>query len=167
MDELDDVALDLIMQQLDFRSLAQMSLVAKRFHVIAKKYSNQHWRKLLAKYWLIHSLENFDLTALHGEYQYKAAFIRMYSEWGRYVDVYARMRKLWTEIEDYLARAQVQIKLNEGASERELDELEATVGCVLPLDYRCSMRIHNGELVDQILQNDTNSPFLGTCLTVD
>ena len=34
---------------------------------------------------------------------------------------------------------------SEGATEVELNDIEAQIGCRLPDDYRCSYRIHNGQ----------------------
>jgi len=52
----------------------------------------------------------------------------------------------------------------EGATEVELNDIEAQIGCRLPDDYRCSYRIHNGQKL--VIPGSVPGLLLPVCLSV-
>lgn len=63
------------------------------------------------------------------------------------MDFYSTLKRHWDQLKDFLQQRCPRIiaSLKDGATESELDAVEAQIGLKLPNDYRCSCRIHNGQ----------------------
>ncbi|XP_064627344.1 F-box only protein 3-like [Lineus longissimus] len=73
--------------------------------------------------------------------------MQWYHDYGNYIGVYREIRQAWDRIEGYLKEnvPMTYDMLNDGLSEKELDEVEESLNYKLPDDMRCSIRIHNGQ----------------------
>ncbi|TNN56025.1 F-box only protein 3 [Liparis tanakae] len=74
-------------------------------------------------------------------------FQRSYTDLGRYLQFYPVLKRAWDQLKVFLQQRcpRMIASLKEGATEVELNDIEAQIGCRLPDDYRCSYRIHNGQ----------------------
>ncbi|TKS66675.1 F-box only protein 3 [Collichthys lucidus] len=74
-------------------------------------------------------------------------FKQYYRDLGRYVQYYPVLKSAWEQLKSFLQQRcpRMIASLKEGATEVELNDIEAQIGCRLPDDYRCSYRIHNGQ----------------------
>ncbi|KAG8004417.1 F-box only protein 3 [Nibea albiflora] len=70
-----------------------------------------------------------------------------YRDLGRYIQYYPVLKRSWEQLKGFLQQRcpRMIASLKEGATEVELNDIEAQIGCRLPDDYRCSYRIHNGQ----------------------
>ena len=120
------------------QDLISCSLVSKAFYAAA--ICPSLWKPLCYKIWRIS--EN------HGE-NWKKCYGEMYMKWGQYEHCYANIRKAWDLIEKYTSEFCPTLLhgLNDGATEEELNQAEKNDlhGTTLPDDYRCFLRIHNGQ----------------------
>eukprot|EP00062_Callorhinchus_milii_P026419 gi/632988499/ref/XP_007883146.1/ PREDICTED: F-box only protein 3-like isoform X3 [Callorhinchus milii] len=78
---------------------------------------------------------------------WKEMFCEYFSDLGRYIEHYAEVRTAWEELKAFL---EVQCprmiaSLKVGVTEQQLNTTEEKIGFKLPNDYRCSLRIHNGQ----------------------
>ena len=78
-------------------------------------------------------------------------WVYLCKEFGRYRSCYAQVKSAWNQIESLLQercpQAFSELTASGGASEAELDELEARLQVKLPDDYRCSLRFHGKQSV--------------------
>jgi len=70
---------------------------------------------------------------------WKGLYAEYYKNFGKYLSCYAPIRSAWDVFE------KLPIPLAKGLSEAEIDHIEQIIGCKLPLDVRCSYRIHDGQ----------------------
>ncbi len=58
------------------------------------------------------------------------------------------IQNIWCDIEEWYSKNSPNLlaSLNAGISSLELSELESLLGISLPNDYKCSLKIHNGEV---------------------
>uniref|UniRef100_A0A3B4AKN0 Uncharacterized protein n=1 Tax=Periophthalmus magnuspinnatus TaxID=409849 RepID=A0A3B4AKN0_9GOBI len=129
-----------VLSYLSFRDLLSCSHVCRRLNDLSKH--NPLWKRLCHKHWLLKESDRAE-SAL----SWYGLFVHTYSDLGRYVEFYAELKYNWDQLTDYLQQKCPRIiaSLKEGASESELDAVEAQIGLKLPNDYRCSCRIHNGQ----------------------
>ena len=67
------------------------------------------------------------------------------------------MNELWVALEDWLAKQlpEVLADLNPGCSNEELSDLEQSLNCTLPKDFKAFYRHHNGQ------KGETTGLFFG------
>ncbi|XP_035984349.1 F-box only protein 3-like [Fundulus heteroclitus] len=129
-----------VLSYLSFRDLLRCSYVSKRLNELSKH--NPLWKRHCCKHWLLtdadRSQRGLSWYGLFGHY---------YSDLGRYIQHYAALKKAWEQLKGFLQQRcpRMIVSLIDGATEQELDDVEAQIGCKLPDDYRCSFRIHNGQ----------------------
>ncbi|XP_076006207.1 F-box only protein 3 isoform X2 [Genypterus blacodes] len=130
----------LILSFLDFRDLGHCSLVNRRLNELSAH--NPLWKRLCSKHWLLTQAER-----VQSGVSWRRLFTQHYSDLGRYIHHYSVLKRAWEQLKAFLLHRcpRMIASLKEGASEEELDAIEAQIGCKLPDDYRCSFRIHNGQ----------------------
>ncbi|XP_023673191.1 F-box only protein 3 isoform X1 [Paramormyrops kingsleyae] len=140
LEDLPSDPLLLILSFLDFRDLISCSYVSRRLHGLSGH--NPLWKGLCQKYWLLS-----ESNKTQKGQSWKDLFQEFYGNMGRYIDHYSTLKKAWDQLKTYLSQKcpRMITSLKEGASEEDLDAVEAQIGCKLPNDYRCSFRIHNGQ----------------------
>ncbi|KAG8430362.1 hypothetical protein GDO86_017927 [Hymenochirus boettgeri] len=102
---------------------------------------------------LLHIVSYLDLrdvvrnTIGHKTQSWKKTFILYYEDLGRYIHHYATLKQAWDSLKQYLAEhcPNMISSLKAGVEEADLNAIEEKIGCELPDDYRCSLRIHNGQ----------------------
>ncbi|KAJ0062537.1 hypothetical protein NL108_016253 [Boleophthalmus pectinirostris] len=129
-----------VLSYLSFRDLLSCSHVCRRLNDLSKH--NPLWKRLCHQHWLLKESDRAQ-SAL----SWYDLFVQTYSDLGRYVDVYAELKHTWDQLTAFLQLKCPRIiaSLKEGATESELDAVEAQIELKLPNDYRCSCRIHNGQ----------------------
>ncbi|XP_052007948.1 F-box only protein 3 [Xyrauchen texanus] len=140
LDNLPSDPLMLVLSFLDFRDLISCSFVSRRLNELTGH--NPLWKRLCQKYWLLMESDK----AQRG-LTWKELFWEYYADLGNYIDYYSTLKKSWDDLKNYLIQKcpRMIASLKEGVKEEELDTIEAQIGCKLPIDYRCSYRIHNGQ----------------------
>uniref|UniRef100_A0A674IT73 F-box only protein 3 n=1 Tax=Terrapene triunguis TaxID=2587831 RepID=A0A674IT73_9SAUR len=128
----------LILSFLDYRDLLSCCYVSRRFNQLSSH--DPLWKRHCKKYWLLSEAEK-----TQRKQSWKAIFISIYSDLGRYIQYYATLKKAWDDIERYLGQRCPRMIGSLKGIEEDLDAVEAQIGCKLPDDYRCSFRIHNGQ----------------------
>lgn len=140
MDHLPSDPLLHILSFLSFRDLINCSFVSRRLNELSKH--NPLWKCLCSRHWLL-----TDAERLQSGLSWSGLFRQFYSDLGRYLQQYSRLRAAWDQLKGFLQQRcpRMIASLKEGATEAELDDIEAQIGCKLPDDYRCSYRIYNGQ----------------------
>ncbi|KAM9327870.1 F-box only protein 3 [Pholidichthys leucotaenia] len=140
MDQLPSDPLLHILSYLDYRDLVRCSSVSRRLNDLCRH--NLLWKRLCCKHWLL-----TDSDRQPGGPSWFSIFRQRYADLGRYITHYGVMRRAWEQLKSFLRQRcpRMIASLKEGATEEELNEIEAQIGCRLPDDYRCSYRIHNGQ----------------------
>ncbi|XP_050811361.1 F-box only protein 3 isoform X2 [Gopherus flavomarginatus] len=130
----------LILSFLDYRDLLSCCYVSRRLNQLSSH--DPLWKRHCKKYWLLSEAEK-----TRRKQSWKAIFLSIYSDLGRYIQYYATLKKAWDDIERYLGQRCPRMigSLKDSVQEEDLDAVEAQIGCKLPDDYRCSFRIHNGQ----------------------
>ncbi|XP_068117786.1 LOW QUALITY PROTEIN: F-box only protein 3, partial [Hyperolius riggenbachi] len=139
--ELPSDPLLLILSYLDFRDLLSCSLVNRRLNQLSSH--DPLWKRPCRKYWLVSDDKKRSRS-------WKTTFIEYYVDLGRYIHHYATLKAAWDSLKEYLGANCPRLinRLKDGAQEAELDAVEERIGCKLPDDYRCSLRIHNGQTLE-------------------
>lgn len=129
--------LEKVFEYLDFRTLLKCGLVSKFWRTVSS--NGWLWRKHCQRMWLVREQTNGCC--------WKETFEAYYRNFGKYETCYKTIRSAWNTVERFIRDNHLNIVLKGGLSEAELDELEQTAfdGATLPLDLRCSLRIHEGE----------------------
>ncbi|XP_061693909.1 F-box only protein 3 isoform X1 [Syngnathoides biaculeatus] len=148
-----------ILSFLDFGDLIQVSSTNRRLNELSKH--NPLWRSLCFKHWLttelvcICSSLLFKLASMLSDERLQSGrswynvFREYYADLGRYIHYYPLLKRAWEQLTSFLRQRcpRMIVSLKEGATEAELSNIEAQIGCRLPDDYRCSYRIHNGQML--------------------
>ncbi|XP_063293463.1 F-box only protein 3 isoform X2 [Pelobates fuscus] len=130
----------LILSYLDFRDLISCSFVNRRLNQLSSH--DPLWMRHCRIYWLVAKNKKAP------KYQkWRATFIDYYNNLGRYINHYATLKAAWDSLKGFLTERcpRMLSSLNDGVSDEDLDAVENRIGCKLPEDYRCSLRIHNGQ----------------------
>uniref|UniRef100_A0A6I8R7S3 F-box protein 3 n=1 Tax=Xenopus tropicalis TaxID=8364 RepID=A0A6I8R7S3_XENTR len=129
-----------ILSYLDFRDLVSCSLVNRRLQQLSNH--DLLWKRPCQIYWLVS-----ESKIPHKTQTWKETFITYYKDLGRYIEHYAKLKKAWDSLKQYLAERCPKMisSLKAGVQEKDLNAVEEKIGCKLPDDYRCSLRIHNGQ----------------------
>ncbi|XP_031698223.1 F-box only protein 3-like, partial [Anarrhichthys ocellatus] len=140
MDQLPSDPLLHVLSFLGFRDLIHCSFVSRRLNDLSKQ--NHLWRRQCSEHWLLD-----DSDRLQSGVSWYCLFKRFYSDLGRYIQYYPVLKRSWDQLKVFLQQRCPRMisSLKEGATEVELNDIEAQIGCRLPEDYRCSYRIHNGQ----------------------
>ncbi|KAM6958119.1 F-box only protein 3 isoform 1-T1 [Tautogolabrus adspersus] len=140
MDQLPSDPLLHILSFLGFRDLIHCSYVSRRLNELSKH--NPLWKLLCSKHWLL-----TDADRLQSGVSWYCLFKQYYNDLGRYLQYYPVLRRAWEQLKSFLQQRcpRMIASLKEGATEAELNDIEAQIGFRLPDDYRCSYRIHNGQ----------------------
>ncbi|XP_007433281.1 F-box only protein 3 [Python bivittatus] len=130
----------LILSFLDYKDLMSCCFVSRRLNQLS--IHDPLWKRHCKKYWLLSEAEKSRRNK-----SWKAIFIDMYADLGKYIQYYATLKKAWDDLEKYLLQhcPRMISSLKDSVQEDDLDAVEAQIGCKLPDDYRCSFRIHNGQ----------------------
>ncbi|XP_068612484.1 F-box only protein 3 [Brachionichthys hirsutus] len=129
-----------ILSFLSFRDLIHCSYVNRRLNELSKH--NPLWKPLCSEHWLL-----TDADRQKSGVSWYCLFKQYYRDLGRYVQHYPVLKTGWEQLKGFLQQRcpRMIASLKEGATEAELNDMEAQIGCRLPDDYRCSCRIHNGQ----------------------
>ncbi|XP_065807780.1 F-box only protein 3 isoform X2 [Labrus bergylta] len=129
-----------VLSFLSFRDLIHCSFVSRRLNELSKH--NPLWKLLCSKHWLLS-----DADRLQSGLSWYCLFKQYYRDLGRYLQYYPVLRRSWDQLKSFLQQRcpRMIASLKEGATEAELNDIEAQIGFRLPDDYRCSYRIHNGQ----------------------
>uniref|UniRef100_A0A665WC09 F-box protein 3 n=1 Tax=Echeneis naucrates TaxID=173247 RepID=A0A665WC09_ECHNA len=129
-----------VLSYLGFRDLVHCSYVSRRLNELSKH--NPLWKSLCSKHWLVS-----DVDRLQSGVSWFCLFKQYYRDLGRYIQYYPVLKRAWEQLKSFLQQKcpRMIASLKEGATEVELNDIEAQIGCRLPDDYRCSYRIHNGQ----------------------
>ncbi|KAM8939839.1 F-box only protein 3 [Pelodytes ibericus] len=130
----------LILSYLDFRDLLSCSLVNRRLNQLSSH--DPLWKRPCRMFWLVSEYKKTQKMP-----SWKVTFIEYYNEMGRYIHHYAKLKAAWESLKQYLGERcpRMIISLKAGVREEDLNAVEERIGCKLPEDYRCSLRIHNGQ----------------------
>jgi len=147
-----DVLVELF-KQLDARDLARY---AARFQLPLNLYChpraaqvNRMWRQAAAddRLWANLCVRDWLVEEPSKDCSWYQTYLLHNIAWHRYEPQYARVKRAWNRLEAFL-RAHFPLlltTLRPGCTEEELDTAEEKLGVHLPLDLRCSYRIHNGQ----------------------
>ncbi|XP_056157172.1 LOW QUALITY PROTEIN: F-box only protein 3 [Lampris incognitus] len=140
LDHLPSDPLLLIFSFLDFRDLVHCSLVSRRLSELSGH--SPLWKRLGCKHWLLTESDRAESGL-----SWRSLFRHYYCDLGRYIGHYTALKRAWEQLKSFLQQRcpRMIASLKDGATEEELDAIEAQIGCKLPTDYRCSYRIHNGQ----------------------
>ncbi|XP_041834751.1 F-box only protein 3 isoform X1 [Melanotaenia boesemani] len=140
MDHLPSDPLLHILSYLSFRDLVHCSFVNRRLNELSKH--SPLWKSPCCKHWLL-----TDADRVQSSLSWYCLFKQHYLDLGRYIQYYAVLKRAWDQLKSFLQQRcpRMIASLKEGATEEELNNIEAQIGCKLPDDYRCSYRIHNGQ----------------------
>ncbi|XP_042202000.1 F-box only protein 3 isoform X2 [Callorhinchus milii] len=130
----------LVLSFLNYTDLNSCSCVCRRLHQLCNH--DPMWKVQCHKYWLVSEEEKAEKKL-----SWKEMFCEYFSDLGRYIEHYAEVRTAWEELKAFL---EVQCprmiaSLKVGVTEQQLNTTEEKIGFKLPNDYRCSLRIHNGQ----------------------
>ncbi|XP_078386636.1 F-box only protein 3 [Cetorhinus maximus] len=130
----------LLFSFLGYRDLVSCSSVCRRFHQLCSH--DPLWKRHCKRYWLLSEDEKVKQNLCWME-----LFRQLYCDLGRYIDHYAELKRAWEDLKEYLRQKcpRMITSLNAGITEQELDVVERRIQFKLPNDYRCSLRIHNGQ----------------------
>ncbi|XP_063802326.1 F-box only protein 3 [Pseudophryne corroboree] len=130
----------LILSHLDFQDLLSCSLVNRRLHQLSSH--DPLWKRPCRQYWLVS-----DDKKAQKSRSWKATFMEYYLDMGRYIHHYAKLKVAWDALKEYLGEhcPRMISSLKAGVREEDLNDVEQRIGCKIPEDYRCSLRIHNGQ----------------------
>ncbi|XP_059507967.1 F-box only protein 3 isoform X1 [Stegostoma tigrinum] len=130
----------LIFSFLEHRDLVSCQYVCRRFHQLCSH--DPLWKRLCEKYWLLTEEDKMQQNI-----RWMELFRQFYCDMGRYIDHYSQLKKAWQDLKEYLGQRcpRMIASLNVGLTEEELDVVERRIKFKLPNDYRCSLRIHNGQ----------------------
>ena len=127
---LPDDVLEAVFEHLAVRDLLRAMRVCKSWNAVIRQ--SHLWRRLGKKHFLL----------ADGTY---ADFQRMGSEFGKYLDIYARVVRAWDAIKSVEGRNGIRFTLLPGATEAALDRVEKVMGFEYPKDLRCSLRVVGGQ----------------------
>ncbi|XP_077143131.1 F-box only protein 3 [Ranitomeya variabilis] len=138
--ELPSDPLLLILSYLDFRDLLSCSLLNRRFNQLCNH--DPLWKWPCRRYWLVSEDKKAQKNC-----SWKATFLEYYNDLGRYMHHYAKLKAAWDTLKVYLGEhcPRMISSLKDGVQEEDLNAIEERIGSRLPDDYRCSLRIHNGQ----------------------
>lgn len=144
-----------LLSYLDYKTICRVSQVCKQLQICA--YEDGPWKSFCAKYWL-------DEDKRHPEKSWRENFIIQYEDLGRYIDMYADVKRLWNRIFAVLEQKLPRVleTLLGPTTEENLNNLERLLGKPLPEEMRCSYRICNGQVVASRLLADTRFGLFGT-----
>ncbi|XP_013383630.1 F-box only protein 3 isoform X1 [Lingula anatina] len=137
LNNIPDDPLNHIFSYLDYKDLVSCCRACHRLHAVAE--NNVHWKRLCQFYWLeTNSISVSD---------WKQHFVAWYKDYGRYVNCYRKIKKAWTNIENFIEKScpKIYSSIQSGVSEEVLTEAENRIHQNLPDAFRCSYRIHNGQ----------------------
>ncbi|XP_075925599.1 F-box only protein 3 isoform X4 [Petromyzon marinus] len=128
----------LVLGMLDYTDLLRCGMVCRRLRQLVEH--DALWKAQCRRYWLVRRLPA-------GVASWRECFREMFRDLGRYVGCYAEIKGAWNDLEKFLGENCPALlgNLREGILESVLDSLEAQVGIQFPNDFRCSLRIHDGE----------------------
>ncbi|KFM69163.1 F-box only protein 3, partial [Stegodyphus mimosarum] len=139
LNDLPSELINQIFSHLDYNDLKNCKCLNKRFYALAK--DENHWRELCKLYWLETSCPLGRTWEEHFAYWYR--------DMGLYIDCYANLKRTWEKIVTFfkINCPQIYQTIKSGVSEEDLDVVEEGLGLgqKLPIDMRCSYRIHNGQ----------------------
>lgn len=103
--------------------------------------SHRLWKVFCRKVWL-HS----EISPLEDSWYLE--FVAWCRNWGPYQDVYAEIKEAWDLVSLKLQQSgqNPDLIFHPGANESLLRAAEDRMGVSLPQDYKCFLRIHNGQL---------------------
>ncbi|KAG8570172.1 hypothetical protein GDO81_011131 [Engystomops pustulosus] len=116
------------------------SLVNRRFNQLCNH--DPLWKWPCRKYWLVSEDKKVQKNR-----SWKATFTEYYTDLGRYIHHYAKLKAAWDALKTYLGEhcPRMISSLKAGVQEEDLNAIEERINSKLPDDYRCSLRIHNGQ----------------------
>ncbi|XP_064594987.1 LOW QUALITY PROTEIN: F-box only protein 3-like [Liolophura sinensis] len=129
-----------VLAHLDYRSLLRCGQCCQRLLQLSK--DDGLWKRLCRSNFLVERCTN--------DQGWRTTFEDYFREYGMYISCYKDIKKrpgirLKLILYRRVAQKSVLKSLNGPASEGVLESAERKIGHRLPLDLRCSLRIHNGQ----------------------
>lgn len=126
-----------ILSELDYKDLVRCSYVNKTLYDLCAYDSL--WMEHCKNHWIEYSCPT--------HVSWKEHFINLYRDLGTYIKYYRPLKNAWNQLMDLMKTncPSIFYSVKPGASEAELDAVEEKINFKLPLDLRCSYRIHNGQ----------------------
>ncbi|XP_038663157.1 F-box only protein 3 [Scyliorhinus canicula] len=130
----------LILRFLNYKDLGSCRSVCRRFYHLCSH--DPLWKKHCKRHWLLSEDDKVKHNVCWME-----LFRQFYCDLGQYIDHYAELKQAWENLKKYLGQncPRMITSLNVGLTEQELEAVEERIKFSLPKDYRCSLRIHNGQ----------------------
>ena len=140
MNELPDLVSLEILKYLDYKDLIHIGEVCRRFNALIS--IDKLWEYQCRNVWL--------LSHKSDHASWKDAFIEQYMKFSKYLSCYKKIKSSWIALEEFLAEhcPEIHATLNPGIDESILVNFEKMCKVVLPLDYKLSYLIHNGQNCD-------------------
>ncbi|XP_071829602.1 F-box only protein 3-like isoform X2 [Apostichopus japonicus] len=152
----DEVIADSIFSLLDYKSLARISQTCTKLRDCA--YTEGNWKVLCRRYWL-------DTERERSQSSWRVNFMEWFRDMGQYIHVYVPIRRLWNRILPCIQEKSPVIYRTlqvPPTTEEMLNEIERRLTEPLPLEFRCSYRICNGQQLEGLSERDTQFGLLGT-----
>eukprot|EP01112_Ceratiomyxa_fruticulosa_P004368 TRINITY_DN1490_c0_g1_i1.p1 TRINITY_DN1490_c0_g1~~TRINITY_DN1490_c0_g1_i1.p1 ORF type:complete len:428 (+),score=49.40 TRINITY_DN1490_c0_g1_i1:205-1488(+) len=140
-----------IFSYLEYDALCVLTSISRRLSIASSE--GLLWKALCGGDWGILNETDFDgVEGLRGinfvvdaNINWKLVYKVMQRVWGRYKSVYRRVKSMWNRLEVWLKAncPQVYHSLAPPCEEKEILPLQRRVS--IPLEYQCSLRIHNGQ----------------------
>ncbi|XP_002736279.1 F-box only protein 3-like [Saccoglossus kowalevskii] len=151
--DLPDDTILCILSYMDYTDLCRLGCLNCRLNKLVK-YGGL-WKRLCNTIWL-------DSLQVYSDVSWYDNFKHWFADWSRYVKCYVDIKTAWNTLEDFTKKycPEIYAYLKDPVTESELDQCERDMGCKLPIDLRCSFRIHNGQINE--LKGLMGSVELGT-----
>ncbi|XP_078077481.1 F-box only protein 3 [Mustelus asterias] len=140
LERLPTEAILIILRFLNYRDLVSCRFVCRRLYQLCSH--EPLWKMHCKRYWLL--CEN---DKMKHNVSWMELFRQFYCNLGQYIEHYAELKEAWENLKKFLGLncPRMITSLNVGLTEQELALVEQRIQFKLPKDYRCSLRIHNGQ----------------------
>jgi len=108
---------------------------------------NEIWFRLCERDWATTDLSNHNT--------FLSLYKYWYSDWKKYISCYSQIKTGWNRLEKWFSQHEslIHSTLNPGETELALNEAERIMKRKLPLQLRCSLRLHNGQSINYLVDH--------------
>ena len=140
MDCFSDEVLISILELVSYKDLVNVSLASTRLNKLSSY--DKLWKDHCKNVWL--------LTEKTEDITWKDEFIAHYNKFHNYMSCYEKVKSSWVALEKFLSEhcPEIYRTLNPGIDEEVLLKFEDSHNVTLPLDYKLSYLLHNGQTCD-------------------
>ena len=140
MDCLPDLVLTEILKLLNYKDLVSVSSVSTRLYKLSS----------CTKLWEYQSRNEWLVSEKPENATWKEVFIANYKQYRKYMPCFKKIKSCWISLEKFLSDycPEIYATLNPGIDEEILLQFEKSHKVILPLDYKASYLIHNGQVCD-------------------